>query len=112
MKYENEIFELEQQIKKLQKENNSLKHLLEDQPSKSRRVTAAINSAKEDAHLLATIRGLKMELNAREKDIIRLNKELDDTKKTNKRLQKERERSLNPGNKLRGNFEVYNKCLM
>ncbi|XP_073978114.1 uncharacterized protein isoform X2 [Rhodnius prolixus] len=106
VKYENEIFELEQQIKKLQKENNSLKHLLEDQPSKSRRVTAAINSAKEDAHLLATIRGLKMELNAREKDIIRLNKELDDTKKTNKRLQKERERSLNPGNKLRASIPV------
>ncbi|XP_014254079.1 centrosomal protein of 162 kDa-like [Cimex lectularius] len=102
VKYDRDVYELEQQLKRTQRENTSLKHLVEDQNTKpDRKRLASINSAKEDAHLLATIRGLKLELNGREKDIMRLNKELDDAKKTNKRLQKEREKALNPLTKLR-----------
>lgn len=52
-------------------------------------------AAKEDAHLLATIRGLKQELTTKDKELSRVNKELDDAKKTNRRLQKEREKQLN-----------------
>lgn len=49
---------------------------------------------KEDAHLLATIRGLQADLVNKEKVVAKLQKELDEARKTNKRLQKEREGSL------------------
>ncbi|XP_060521681.1 centrosomal protein of 162 kDa isoform X2 [Cylas formicarius] len=49
---------------------------------------------KEDAHLLATIRGLQADLSNKEKVISKLQKEVDEVKKTNRRLQKEREGSL------------------
>nr|XP_023027662.1 centrosomal protein of 162 kDa isoform X1 [Leptinotarsa decemlineata]XP_023027663.1 centrosomal protein of 162 kDa isoform X2 [Leptinotarsa decemlineata] len=49
---------------------------------------------KEDAHLLATIRGLQADLTNKEKVLSKLQKEVDDLKKTNRRLQKEREGSL------------------
>ncbi|BES87639.1 kiaa1009 [Nesidiocoris tenuis] len=101
-KYDRDIVELGQQIKKLQKENLSLKHLLNDQAKQQPRKALA-NSKKEDAHLLATIRGLQTELNSREKDIARLNKELLDARKTNRRLQQERERVLTTStSKMRG----------
>ena len=67
------------------------------------RVQKPIHSAKDDAHLIATIRGLKAEISNRDKEIIKLNKELDDVRKTNRRLQREREKALNAGNKFRGN---------
>ncbi|KAJ8923377.1 hypothetical protein NQ315_001935 [Exocentrus adspersus] len=49
---------------------------------------------KEDAHLIATIRGLQTDLANKEKVITKLQKEVDDLRKTNRRLQKEREGSL------------------
>ncbi|CAH1997649.1 unnamed protein product [Acanthoscelides obtectus] len=51
-------------------------------------------NGKEETHLLATIRGLQADLANKEKVVTRLQKEVDDLKKTNRRLQKEREGSL------------------
>ncbi|VEN35066.1 unnamed protein product [Callosobruchus maculatus] len=51
-------------------------------------------NCKEETHLLATIRGLQADLANKEKVVTRLQKETDDLKKTNRRLQKEREGSL------------------
>ncbi|XP_030760510.1 centrosomal protein of 162 kDa [Sitophilus oryzae] len=56
--------------------------------------TSDRESIKEDAHLLATIRGLQTDLSNKEKVIVKLQKELEESKKTNRRLQKEREGSL------------------
>lgn len=50
---------------------------------------------KEDTHLIATIRGLKLELSNKEKTILKLTKDFQELQKTNKRLQKEREKLLN-----------------
>ncbi|KAL1122371.1 hypothetical protein AAG570_003776 [Ranatra chinensis] len=107
-KYDHDIICLEQQLKKVQQENSTLKQSLDENiPKSARRLNSASSmsnaaSVKEDAHLLATIRGLKLELGTRDKEIMRLNKELEDTKKTNRRLQKEREKALTT-NKARGN---------
>ncbi|KYB26175.1 Centrosomal protein of 162 kDa-like Protein [Tribolium castaneum] len=49
---------------------------------------------KEDAHLVATIRGLQTDLSNKEKVVAKLQRELDELRKTNRKLQKEREGSL------------------
>lgn len=49
---------------------------------------------KEETHLLATIRGLQADLSNKEKVITKLQREMEDLRKTNRRLQKEREGSL------------------
>ncbi|RZC42591.1 centrosomal protein of 162 kDa, partial [Asbolus verrucosus] len=49
---------------------------------------------KEDAHLIATIRGLQADLTNKEKVVSKLQREVDELKKTNRKLQKEREGSL------------------
>nr|XP_022916948.1 centrosomal protein of 162 kDa [Onthophagus taurus] len=49
---------------------------------------------KEDAHLLATIRGLQTDLSNKEKALMKSQRDLEEVKKTNRRLQKEREGSL------------------
>ena len=51
-------------------------------------------AVREDAHLLATIRGLKQELAAKDKELVKIRRDLDESAKTNRRLQKERERHL------------------
>jgi hypothetical protein len=51
-------------------------------------------AVREDAHLLATIRGLKQELAAKDKELVKIRRDLDESAKTNRRLQKERERQL------------------
>ena len=51
-------------------------------------------AVREDAHLIATIRGLKQELATKERELSKIRRELDETAKTNRRLQKERERHL------------------
>ncbi|KAL5277762.1 CEP162 family protein [Megaselia abdita] len=48
-------------------------------------------AAKEDAHLLATIRGMRVDLAIKDKAMQRLTRELDECKKTIRKLQKERE---------------------
>ncbi|XP_014222784.1 centrosomal protein of 162 kDa [Trichogramma pretiosum] len=50
---------------------------------------------KEDTHLLATIRGLKLELAQKEKAMTKLSKDHQELQKTNRKLQKEREKLLN-----------------
>jgi hypothetical protein len=51
-------------------------------------------AVREDAHLLATIRGLKLELAAKDKELMKIRRDLDESAKTNRRLQRERERQL------------------
>lgn len=50
---------------------------------------------KEDAHLLATLRGMRVELAIKEKAVQRLSRDLEDCKKTTKKLQAERDKYLN-----------------
>lgn len=57
---------------------------------------------KEDAHLIATIRGLKLEIVNKDKNFAKMSKEFQELQKTNRRLQKERERLLND----RRNFKI------
>ncbi|XP_052900557.1 coiled-coil domain-containing protein 136 isoform X1 [Anopheles moucheti] len=47
--------------------------------------------SKEDAHLLATIRGMRVDLAIKEKAVQRLTREVDECKKTIKKLQKKKE---------------------
>jgi len=54
-------------------------------------------AVREDAHLLATIRGLKQELASKDKELVKIRRDLDESAKTNRRLQKERERQLGVG---------------
>ncbi|XP_017768606.1 PREDICTED: centrosomal protein of 162 kDa [Nicrophorus vespilloides] len=55
---------------------------------------SAKTGRKDDAHLLATIRGLQADLTNKEKVNVKLQKEIEELRKTNRRLQKEREGSL------------------
>ncbi|XP_011861676.1 PREDICTED: centrosomal protein of 162 kDa isoform X2 [Vollenhovia emeryi] len=50
---------------------------------------------KEDAHLIATIRGLKLEIANKDKTVSKITKDYQELQKTNRRLQKEREKLLN-----------------
>lgn len=50
--------------------------------------------SKEDAHLLATIRGMRVELAIKEKAVQRLTRDLEECKKTIRKLQKERDNYL------------------
>lgn len=50
---------------------------------------------KEDTHLIATIRGLKLEIANKDKTVSKITKEYQELQKTNRRLQKEREKLLN-----------------
>lgn len=53
--------------------------------------TSIVSNGKEDAHLLATIRGMRVDLAIKEKAMQRITRELDECKKTIKKLQKERD---------------------
>lgn len=48
-------------------------------------------SSKEETHLLATVRGMRVDLAIKEKALQRLTREVDECKKTIKKLQKENE---------------------
>ncbi|XP_020707089.2 centrosomal protein of 162 kDa-like isoform X2 [Athalia rosae] len=52
-------------------------------------------NVKEDTHLIATIRGLKLELSNKDKTLLKVTKDFQELQKTNRRLQKEREKLLN-----------------
>jgi hypothetical protein len=52
--------------------------------------------SKDDAHLLATLRGMRIELAIKEKACQRLTRDLEETKKTIRKLQKERDAYLKP----------------
>lgn len=50
--------------------------------------------SKDDAHLLATLRGMRVELAIKEKAVQRLSRDLEECKKTTKKLQAERDKYL------------------
>uniref|UniRef100_A0A8D8DJC1 Centrosomal protein of 162 kDa n=1 Tax=Culex pipiens TaxID=7175 RepID=A0A8D8DJC1_CULPI len=52
--------------------------------------------SREDAHLLATIRGMRVDLAIKEKAVQRLTREVEDCKRTIRKLQKERDSYLKP----------------
>lgn len=52
---------------------------------------APTSNGKDDAHLMATLRGMRVDLAIKEKAMQRLTRELDECKKTMKKLQKERD---------------------
>lgn len=104
-KYKANIETLENQLKteseKVKSESEKLRKLKTTHAKELeevKRVSKKSNS-KDDAHLLATIRGLQSELLNKEKIISKINKELDDVKKTNRTLQKEREKILSSKSK-------------
>lgn len=68
-------------------------------------------AAREETHLLATIRGLQADLANKEKTLMRVNKEMEELKNTNKRLQKEREGSLRNLSERKGEFRSYQEKL-
>ncbi|KAL1494165.1 hypothetical protein ABEB36_009809 [Hypothenemus hampei] len=84
---EKKIPQKESFSKAIQTDNTSLKA-----PTKS--VPLRNKVEKEDTHLLATIRGLQTDLSNKEKVIVKLQKEVEEMRKTTRRLQKEREGSL------------------
>lgn len=51
-------------------------------------------STKEETHLLATVRGMRVDLAIKEKALQRLTREVDDCKKTIRKLQKENESKI------------------
>ncbi|XP_011329792.1 centrosomal protein of 162 kDa isoform X2 [Ooceraea biroi] len=62
---------------------------------KTLKVGLKSQNPKEDAHLMATIRGLKLEIANKDKVVSKMTKEYQELQKTNRRLQKEREKLLN-----------------
>ncbi|KAJ8951557.1 hypothetical protein NQ318_020432 [Aromia moschata] len=100
-KYENHIEDLELHVSDLK---NQLKRksdtydvytqTIADEKIPQKETFTVTDGVKEDAHLLATIRGFQADLANKEKVIMKLQKEIDDLRKTNRRLQKEREGSL------------------
>jgi len=62
---------------------------------KTMKVGPKSQNPKEDTHLIATIRGLKLEIANKDKAVSKITKEYQDLQKTNRRLQKEREKLLN-----------------
>lgn len=125
-KYAGQVLELEQKLTEATKkdriiysdmftqtivknvENKSVETKREEKIiSNDREIKTAIKvgpksqNTKEDTHLIATIRGLKLELVNKDKALAKLTKELQELQKTNRRLQKEREKLLNDRRNLK-----------
>ncbi|XP_044759432.1 centrosomal protein of 162 kDa [Coccinella septempunctata] len=91
-----------------EKETTSVSTQTDSVPTKPPKVIAVKTSArvsegKSESHLLATIRGLQSDLSCKEKAILKMQREMDEIRKTNKRLQKEREGSLKS---INGDFKA------
>ncbi|KAH0950475.1 hypothetical protein HN011_008247 [Eciton burchellii] len=73
------------------------KALVIDDKKDQRTVKLGLKSQnpKEDTHLIATIRGLKLEITNKDKIVSKMTKDYQELQKTNRRLQKEREKLLN-----------------
>ncbi|XP_031832636.1 uncharacterized protein LOC116426984 isoform X2 [Nomia melanderi] len=89
----------------------------EKEDKKEQKPQAKVNlksqNPKEDAHLLATIRGLKLELSNKDKTMSKVTKEFQELQKTNKRLQKEREKLLNDRRAIKAiDFEKMNRAMV
>lgn len=77
------------------------------------KVVPKCQNTKEDAHLIATIRGLKLELANKDKSVSKLTKEFQELQKTNRRLQKEREKLLNDRRSIKTmDFEKMNRGMV
>ncbi|XP_076293003.1 uncharacterized protein LOC143215099 isoform X2 [Lasioglossum baleicum] len=77
------------------------------------KVNLKSQNPKEDAHLLATIRGLKLELTNKDKSVSKLTKEFQELQKTNRRLQREREKLLNDRRSIKTiDFEKMNRAMV
>lgn len=63
------------------------------QPKPMKKAEKIIDS-KEDAHLIATIRGLHADIASKDKIYMKLQKEFEELRKTNRKLQKDRETAL------------------
>lgn len=59
--------------------------------SSSETMLSQSSQSKEDAHLLATLRGMRVDLAIKEKAMQRLTREVEECKKTIRKLQKERD---------------------
>ncbi|XP_046750010.1 centrosomal protein of 162 kDa isoform X1 [Diprion similis] len=81
--------------KREDKERLSLVEKDEKKEVKPMKVGPKSQNVKEDTHLIATIRGLKLELSNKDKTVLKLTKDFQELQKTNRRLQKEREKLLN-----------------
>lgn len=60
-------------------------------PAAKKTPKTAVQASKEETHLLSTIRGMRVDLAIKEKSLQRLTRELDDCKKTIRKLQKDNE---------------------
>lgn len=69
----------------------------------------AQTQGKEDAHLLATIRGMRVDLAIKEKAVQRLTREVDECKKTIKKIQKKKEGPAIRSDSGRSPVKVRNK---
>lgn len=58
-------------------------------PTSTKKSIKHMTSTKEETHLLATIRGMRVDLAIKEKALQRLTREVDECKKTIKKLQKD-----------------------
>lgn len=67
----------------------------------TRKSIKQVTSTKEETHLLATIRGMRVDLAIKEKALQRLTRELDECKKTIKKLQKDNDSEYIEINKQR-----------
>nr|XP_003702778.1 PREDICTED: centrosomal protein of 162 kDa isoform X1 [Megachile rotundata] len=77
------------------------------------KVNLKSQNCKDDAYLMATIRGLKMELTNKEKALSKLTKEFQELQKTNRKLQKEREKLLNDRRSVKSmDFERTNRAMV
>ncbi|XP_076182406.1 uncharacterized protein LOC143154306 isoform X2 [Ptiloglossa arizonensis] len=77
------------------------------------KISLKSQNSKEDAHLLATIRGLKLELTNKDKTVSKVTKEYQELQKTNRRLQKEREKLLNDRRTIKSmDFEKTNRGMV
>lgn len=99
-KYENHIQELENRLKDSKGEIQTLKSNQKKEDTNivkqnAKKLKLGTANVKEETHLLATIRGLRQEAAVREKEIIKVNKEIEEVRLTNRKLQKEREKQLN-----------------
>ncbi|CAH0563475.1 unnamed protein product [Brassicogethes aeneus] len=78
-----------------QKESHSVSVQTETVVAKAPKVAPVKRQeSKSEAHLIATIRGLQADVTNKEKIAMKLQKDVDELRKTNRRLQKEREGSL------------------
>ncbi|XP_053974720.1 centrosomal protein of 162 kDa-like isoform X2 [Hylaeus volcanicus] len=102
-------------VETVRKEERAGSFEKEDKKDQKLSAKASLKSqnSKEDAHLLATIRGLKLELTNKDKTVSKITKEFQELQKTNRRLQKEREKLLNDRRTIKTmDFEKTNRAMV